>query len=61
MLALRILLLEAEFPKLFWSLHVVDYINLMLQDMEKLEEVSEVMSHTSKLPNMFIIIALHCI
>jgi hypothetical protein len=41
-------LLENEFPKLFWSPYVAYCINLMLQDMEKLEEV-EVVSHGYKL------------
>ncbi|XP_058776906.1 uncharacterized protein LOC131651251 [Vicia villosa] len=34
-------LLEREFPKLFWSPCAAHCINLMLQDMGKLEEVSE--------------------
>ena len=38
-------LLEKEFPKLVWSPCASHYINLMLQDMGKLEEVSEVVSH----------------
>ena len=40
-------LLENEFPTLFWSPCAAHCINLMLQDMGKLEEVSETMSHAS--------------
>ncbi|XP_058746305.1 uncharacterized protein LOC131619200 [Vicia villosa] len=42
-------LLEREFPKLFWSPCAAHYINLMLQDMGKLEEVSEAVSQASKI------------
>ncbi|XP_058727094.1 uncharacterized protein LOC131598519 [Vicia villosa] len=42
-------LLEKEFPKLFWSPCVAYCINLMLQDMWKLDEVSEAVSHASKI------------
>ncbi|XP_025670349.1 uncharacterized protein [Arachis hypogaea] len=42
-------LLEAEFPKLYWSPCAAHCINLMLQDIEKLNEVSETVSHTSKI------------
>ncbi|XP_050878008.1 uncharacterized protein LOC127081823 [Lathyrus oleraceus] len=42
-------LLENEFPKLFWSPCAAYCINLMLQHMVKLEEVSEVVSHAFKL------------
>ncbi|XP_058742685.1 uncharacterized protein LOC131615227 [Vicia villosa] len=42
-------LLEREFPKLFWSPCATHCINLMLQDMGKLEEVSEAVSHASKI------------
>lgn len=38
-------LLEKEFPKLFWSPCAAYRINLMLQDMGKLVEVSEDVSH----------------
>ncbi|XP_058770291.1 uncharacterized protein LOC131643935 [Vicia villosa] len=40
-------LLENEFPTLFWSPCAAHCINLMLQDMGKLEEVSEAVSHAS--------------
>ncbi|XP_058767770.1 uncharacterized protein LOC131641485 [Vicia villosa] len=42
-------LLEREFPKLFWSPCAAHCINLMLQDMGKLEEVSETVSQASKI------------
>ncbi|XP_058741895.1 uncharacterized protein LOC131614308 [Vicia villosa] len=42
-------LLEREFPKLFWSPCAAHCINLMLQDMGKLEEVCETMSQASKI------------
>nr|KYP48872.1 hypothetical protein KK1_029433 [Cajanus cajan] len=42
-------LLEAEFPKLFWSPCAAHCINLMLQDMGKLEEVSIAVSHASNI------------
>ncbi|CAM8881132.1 unnamed protein product [Rhodiola kirilowii] len=42
-------LLEAEFPKLFWSPCAAHCINLMLQDIGELEEVSEAMTHASKI------------
>ncbi|XP_058779667.1 uncharacterized protein LOC131653516 [Vicia villosa] len=42
-------LLEMEFPKLFWSPCAAHCINLMLQDMGKLEKVSEAVSHASKI------------
>ncbi|XP_058763588.1 uncharacterized protein LOC131637040 [Vicia villosa] len=42
-------LLEKEFPKLFWSPCAAHCINLMLQDMGKLDEVSEAVSHASKI------------
>ncbi|KAL4275318.1 hypothetical protein AHAS_Ahas20G0095200 [Arachis hypogaea] len=42
-------LLETEFPKLYWSPCVAHCINLMLQDIEKLNEVSETVSHASKI------------
>ncbi|XP_072069452.1 uncharacterized protein [Arachis hypogaea] len=42
-------LLEAEFPKLYWSPCAAHYINLMLQDIRKLNEVSETFSHASKI------------
>ncbi|XP_058767124.1 uncharacterized protein LOC131640753 [Vicia villosa] len=42
-------LLEREFPKLFWSPCAAHCINLMLQDMGKLEKVSETMSQASKI------------
>ncbi|XP_058725500.1 uncharacterized protein LOC131596776 [Vicia villosa] len=42
-------LLEKEFPKLFWSPCATQCINLMLQDMGKLDEVSEAVSHASKI------------
>ena len=38
-------LLEMEFPKLYWSPCATYYINLMLQDIGKLEEVSGAVSH----------------
>ncbi|KAK7386773.1 hypothetical protein VNO78_27109 [Psophocarpus tetragonolobus] len=41
-------LLEAEFPMLYWSPCAAHCINLMLHDIGKLEEVSETMSHASK-------------
>jgi hypothetical protein len=40
--------LEQEFPTLYWSPCAAHCINLMLQDMGKLEEVSEAVSHASK-------------
>ncbi|CAK8538852.1 unnamed protein product [Lathyrus sativus] len=42
-------LLEKEFPKLYWSPCAAHCINLMLQDMGKLEEVSGAVSHASKI------------
>ncbi|XP_058733499.1 uncharacterized protein LOC131605121 [Vicia villosa] len=42
-------LLEREFPKLFWSPCAAHCFNLMLQDMGKLEEVSETVSQASKI------------
>ncbi|XP_045809908.1 uncharacterized protein LOC123904267 [Trifolium pratense] len=42
-------LLEKEFPKLFWSPCAAHCINLMLQDMGKLEEVSDVVSHATNI------------
>nr|XP_025616612.1 uncharacterized protein LOC112708904 [Arachis hypogaea] len=42
-------LLEAEFPKLYWSPCAAHCINLMLQDIGKLNEVSETVSHASKI------------
>ncbi|KAL9687640.1 hypothetical protein QQ045_032046 [Rhodiola kirilowii] len=42
-------LLEVEFPKLFWSPCAAHYINLMFQDIGKLEEVSEAVTHASKI------------
>ncbi|XP_058761846.1 uncharacterized protein LOC131635252 [Vicia villosa] len=42
-------LLEREFPKLFWSPCAAHCINLMLQDMGKLKEVSETVSQASKI------------
>ncbi|GAU17928.1 hypothetical protein TSUD_330520 [Trifolium subterraneum] len=42
-------LLENEFPKLYWSPCATHCINLMLQDMGKLEEVREAVSHPSKI------------
>ncbi|XP_016177910.1 uncharacterized protein LOC107620230 [Arachis ipaensis] len=42
-------LLEAEFPKLYWSLCAAYCINLMLQDIRKLDEVSEIVLHASKI------------
>ncbi|GAU35955.1 hypothetical protein TSUD_147400 [Trifolium subterraneum] len=42
-------LLENEFPKLYWSPYAAHCINLMLQDMGKLEEVREAVSHASKI------------
>jgi hypothetical protein len=41
-------LLEKEFPNLYWSPYVSHCINLMLQNMVKLEEVREAMPHVSK-------------
>ena len=38
-------LLEKEFPKIYWSPCAVHYMNLMLQDFGKFEEVSEIVSH----------------
>ncbi|KAL9660037.1 hypothetical protein QQ045_024847 [Rhodiola kirilowii] len=42
-------LLEAEFPKLFWSPCAAHCINLMFHDIGKLEEVSEAVTHASKI------------
>ncbi|KAG4399713.1 hypothetical protein AAZX31_08G274000 [Glycine max] len=42
-------LLEAEFPKLYWSPCATQCINLMLDDIMKLEEVSEIVSLASKI------------
>ena len=42
-------LLEKEFPKLSWSPCVAHCINLMLQDMGKLEEVSEAIPYAIKI------------
>ncbi|XP_020982450.1 uncharacterized protein LOC110273594 [Arachis duranensis] len=40
-------LLESEFPRLYWSLSATHCINLILQDIGKLVEVSETMSQAS--------------
>ncbi|XP_061347945.1 uncharacterized protein LOC133293390 [Gastrolobium bilobum] len=40
-------LLEAEFPKIFWSPCAAHCMNLMLHDIGKLEEVSVVVSHAA--------------
>ncbi|XP_061375040.1 uncharacterized protein LOC133317217 [Gastrolobium bilobum] len=40
-------LLEAEFPKIFWSPCAAHCINVMLHDIGKLEEVSVVVSHAA--------------
>ncbi|XP_025703205.1 uncharacterized protein [Arachis hypogaea] len=40
-------LLEAEFPKLYWSPCVSHSVNLMFQDIGKLQEVSEIVSQAS--------------
>ncbi|XP_016199873.1 uncharacterized protein LOC107640884 [Arachis ipaensis] len=40
-------LLEAEFPKLYWSPCVAHSVNLIFQDIGKLQEVSETMSQAS--------------
>ncbi|XP_057429892.1 uncharacterized protein LOC130722998 [Lotus japonicus] len=42
-------LLEAEFPKLFWSPCATHCVKLMLQDIGKLEDVSETMQQASKI------------
>ncbi|XP_057734119.1 uncharacterized protein LOC130949409 [Arachis stenosperma] len=42
-------LLEAKFPKLYWFSCVAHCINLMLQDIGKLDEASEMVSHASKI------------
>ncbi|KAH1087736.1 hypothetical protein GYH30_019022 [Glycine max] len=42
-------LLEKEFPKIYWSACAAHYINLILQDCGKFEEVSEIVSHASKI------------
>jgi hypothetical protein len=42
-------LLEKEFPKLYWSPCAAHCINLMLQDIGKLPEVSEAVSQASKI------------
>ena len=42
-------LLEKEFPKIYWSACAAHYINLILQDFGKFEEVSEIVSHASKI------------
>lgn len=42
------LLLEKEFPKLYWSPCAAHCINLMLQDMGKLEEVNGALSQITK-------------
>ncbi|KAH1193057.1 hypothetical protein GmHk_19G054172 [Glycine max] len=46
-------LLEKEFPKLFCSPCVTHCINLMLEDMGKLEEVSEVKPYASRITKYF--------
>ncbi|KAL4374287.1 hypothetical protein AHAS_Ahas05G0166700 [Arachis hypogaea] len=40
-------LLEAEFPKLYWSPCAAHYVNLMFQDIGKLQEVSQTVSQAS--------------
>ncbi|XP_015945424.1 uncharacterized protein LOC107470540 [Arachis duranensis] len=40
-------LLESEFHRLYWSPYAVHCVNLMFQDIGKLEEVSETMSQAS--------------
>ncbi|XP_025636361.1 uncharacterized protein [Arachis hypogaea] len=40
-------LLESEFPRLYWSPCAAHCVNLMFQDIEKLEEVSEIISQAS--------------
>ncbi|XP_061358953.1 uncharacterized protein LOC133303104 [Gastrolobium bilobum] len=42
-------LLEAEFPKIFWSPCAAHCINLMFQDIGKLKEVDEAVAHASKI------------
>jgi hypothetical protein len=42
-------LLEKEFPKLYWSPCASHCINLMLQDIGKLPEVSQAVSQASKI------------
>ncbi|KAH1265150.1 hypothetical protein GmHk_01G000908 [Glycine max] len=42
-------LLEKEFPKIYWSPCATHCINLMLQNFGKFEEVSEIVSHASKI------------
>lgn len=45
-------LLGNKFPELYWSHCAAHCINLMLQDMGKLGEVSEEVSHYSKVTNV---------
>ncbi|XP_016192486.1 uncharacterized protein LOC107633366 [Arachis ipaensis] len=51
-------LLEAEFPKLYWSLCVAYCINLMLQHIGKLNEVRQ-FHMLQRLLNTYIIIVIH--
>ncbi|KAL4301196.1 hypothetical protein AHAS_Ahas17G0276700 [Arachis hypogaea] len=45
-------LLESEFPRLYWSLYAVHCVNLMFQDIGKLEEVSETISQVSMITSI---------
>ncbi|XP_015938967.1 uncharacterized protein LOC107464559 [Arachis duranensis] len=45
-------LLELEFPRLYWSPCAAHCVNLMLQDIGKLEEVSEIVSQASMITNI---------
>ncbi|XP_061356627.1 uncharacterized protein LOC133301047 [Gastrolobium bilobum] len=42
-------LLEAEFPKIFWSPCAAHCVNLMFQDIGKLDEVIETVEHAAKI------------
>ncbi|XP_061370284.1 uncharacterized protein LOC133313002 [Gastrolobium bilobum] len=47
-----LMLLEAEFPKIFWSLCAAHCVNLMFQDIGKLDDVIEVVEHAAKITNI---------
>ncbi|XP_057733926.1 uncharacterized protein LOC130949126 [Arachis stenosperma] len=45
-------LLESEFPRLYWSPCAAHCVNMMLQDIGKLEKVSEIVSQASMITNI---------
>ena len=51
-------LLQREFPTLYWSPCAAYYLNLMLQDVGKLDEVSKMVRQASKI-TIYIITVIH--